>query len=692
MKINKILAAGVAATLAVSSLAAVVGAEETERSWDMKVTYGKAEYKPVANQSIAEDLDSSVYGVKNYTPLTSATFANDKGDLVDTNMDGQVDFRDFDGFIPILVESNGFEGDFTGATITVKGWIKDNGTGDAIPKTATTKLQKFIIEDDADNVLANYIAPLYYTSAPEGQWMPTDFIGYDSIKIDTTTCKDEKVSGLYKNEYQTATTGIDKGFYLIAGDAANELEMKSENGNWVIMADDEATSIKNAGVGAGAGTIAYVKFALAPAMVYGDPTDPTDLVAPWFAFNDEAKAQAAITNDYNMDTKTGDFGMILTNYGAATPGNPMTADEIVGMDDTATGILHETAKLIGLNGIVINWKVAATSTYDELAWLPVTDGYPTFGAWYEDTYRAPYDNKTIVRDEVYCLSNTADYGSGNFAAGAEGVHQSYETIKYNKGDAPSGFKGFASQVADFFNKAKKGKITFTFTAKVDDNGTAWNNGGIPSTEVGIKNTLGNMTANDFALFVNYGHTTGSLQAVTEIDAYAGKVSFDISEILDQLNGQTIGVVSDVYYGLTKAASQVKSANGKNGYREGFWVEEVKFTKDDAASATDADAVKTEDDDDDVIADDDDDVIADDDDDDDVTADDDDDIFAEDDDDDDASIIADDDDDDDDVNGETDIVTDDTTEDDDVNPGTGVGLAVIPAIVAAAAAVVSKKRK
>ena len=377
-----------------------------------------------------------------------------------------------------------------------------------------------------------------------------------------------------------------------------------------------------------------------------------------------------------------------TRYIVVTKG----ADEIFGIPVATDLAIDEIATLIGANGIIINWKVAATSTYDELAWLPVTDGYPTFGAPYTDQYRAVYDNKTIVRDEVYALSLTGDYGSFNFAPGAEGVHQSYDTTTYNKGDAPNGFKGFASQVADFFNKAKKGKITFTFTAKVDGNNTAWNNGGIPSTEVGIKNTLGGMTANDFALFVNYGHTTGSLQAITEIDAYAGKVSFDISEILDQLNGQTIGVVSDVYYGLTKAASQVKSANGKGGYREGFWVEEVKFTKDDAASATDAEVVKTEDDDDDVIADDDDDIIADDDDDDDVTADDDDDIFAEDDDDDDASIIADDDDDDDDVNGETDIVTDDTTEDDDVNPGTGVGLAVIPAIVAAAAAVISKKRK
>ena len=192
-----------------------------------------------------------------------------------------------------------------------------------------------------------------------------------------------------------------------------------------------------------------------------------------------------------------------------------------------------------------------------------------------------------------------------------------------------------------------------------------------------------------ALFFNYNQSTGSLISIGEVDAEAASITFDISNILDDMGGLVKGNISDIYYGLNKGLEYKSDIYGKA--KVGYIVEKVTLEYDDAAAVVDANT------DDDAAADDDAAVVvADDDDDDDVIADDDDDIAADDDiieddddDDDDAGeIIEDDDDDDDDVNNDVDYVD----ADDDANPGTGVGLAVIPAIVAGAALVVSKKRK
>ena len=173
----------------------------------------------------------------------------------------------------------------------------------------------------------------------------------------------------------------------------------------------------------------------------------------------------------------------------------------------------------------------------------------------------------------------------------------------------------------------------------------------------------------------------------KLDPTAGTVTFDISDFLKDCGGLTKATLENIYYGLDNGIKYNATTN-----KYGLWVSKVELSYDDAGVAVDANT------DDDAAADDDAAVVvADDDDDDDVIADDDDDIAADDDiiedddddDDDDAGeIIEDDDDDDDDVNNDVDYVD----ADDDANPGTGVGLAVIPAIVAGAALVVSKKRK
>ena len=294
----------------------------------------------------------------------------------------------------------------------------------------------------------------------------------------------------------------------------------------------------------------------------------------------------------------------------------------------------------------------------------------------EYPFMAVTDNgdKTLTRHEINLLSysNALYATSGSANSGYDG-DQSYNDN--GLGDTPYYFAGFASQVADFFNKQTNGKITFKFTTATAESSSAWVNGGIPSTQVGIKNLLGDATANDFAMFFNYNQT-GSLQAIASVDKDAGEVTFDISNVLDQLNGQTIGVINNIFYGLTKGVYY------KDIDAIGLKVETVtlSYDEDDAADIDNTDDTDdTTDDTDDTI----DDTIDDTDDTDDTTDDTDD---AEDD----ANI-----------DGNTDNAADDNNAagdtvivkpSDDSNPDTGVALAVVPAAIAAAAVVVSKKRK
>ena len=197
-----------------------------------------------------------------------------------------------------------------------------------------------------------------------------------------------------------------------------------------------------------------------------------------------------------------------------------------------------------------------------------------------------------------------------------------------------------------------------------------------------------MKSTAFALFFNYNATTGSLVSIGEVDADALTVTFPMDEVLDALNGNTIGTIQDIFYGMNKGVNYVDTeilSEDDQGNTivekvtaEGYLVESVTLAYDeDAADDTDIE------DDDDATIDDDDDAVVDDDDDDATIEDDDDDAVV--DDDDDA-------DDDTDVDGDVDEPVTPADDDDDANPGTGVALAVVPALVAAAAVVVSKKRK
>lgn len=282
------------------------------------------------------------------------------------------------------------------------------------------------------------------------------------------------------------------------------------------------------------------------------------------------------------------------------------------------------------------------------------------------------NGQTILRNDVWVMSVTGANRSQNQVNKYDG-NQTYTDD--GRGTNPNEFGGLASQVADFFNYQNNGQIIMHFIDPA--RATTWTSNGIPSTEVGLRMALG-QTA--IALFFNYEESTGSIQTIGTVDKDALTVTFDMEDVLKDFGGLTKANLHDIYYGCNNGL-----AYGDPYNNTGFAVDKVTLQYDDAPAAVDAQVADDDDDDDDAAV-----VVADDDDDDDDIAADDDVIEDDDDDDDDdaGEIIADDDDDDDDVNNEVDYVEGD----DDANPGTGVGLAVIPAIVAAAAVVVSKKRK
>ncbi|MBR5091390.1 MAG: hypothetical protein IK093_18350 [Ruminiclostridium sp.] len=312
------------------------------------------------------------------------------------------------------------------------------------------------------------------------------------------------------------------------------------------------------------------------------------------------------------------------------------------------------------------------------------------------------NNTTIGRKDVWALSITNDHYSDSYSTGSwydDEANQSYNNDDVHDGTVKRAFAGLASQAADFFNKQDNGKIIFKFANPASTSST-WVNGGIPSTEVGLKSAI---AGTNFGMFWNYDLSTGQLVALGQVDSDALTVTFDVSQILDDMGGLTKGNLADIYYGMNSGKTYGTPYNFT-----GYLVEKVTFEYDDAESETDAETETVDDTDDDTETvddedddyeeeDDDDDYVEDEDDDDDYFIDDEDDddddayIEDEDDDDDTAAVVVEDDSDDTDTNNDVVIVTP-VKEDDDANPGTGVGLAVIPAIVAAAAMAISKKRK
>lgn len=684
MNMKKVLAAGVAATLAVTSLAAVASAEET-RSYDMVTTYGKAVYTPtVAKGAQAIDpgsdydfvVDTSATPAEYRTfAVTDATFNPES--LEDTNGDGVVNELDYDMFIPFEVSASFADMfKFVGSlSVTIKGKkIASNGAS-TVDLTQTAQLVKVAsVNGDAS---INYILPVYNNGGPTtNAFVPERFVQIDEISFTATPSnKTFSFSGLTKEVYEDLIGQKDDDGnpapwkVSVAWDtAAEEIQVYNNNGDivapWVLTWTEGGCEAANI----------FIELA-------------DGFVADAFG-NDKANVI------YKVDDYVGsnNGGIILGTGYTVADSSDTASGAAAGSTDLSGGLLMSKIRSMLQTGVGIALQAdyGQFSTEDRPAWMPMTDLTGVIGR--------------LERNDIWNLSDTSDYDSLGLWSWAydEGSYedwvdnQTYTIEDYNKGTQARGFSGLASQVADFFNLQKNGKIEFVFDAYTPAAAVnTWKTGGIPSTEVGLRNFLEAAKVKDFALFVNYMSSTGSLQSNATLDVATGSVVFDISDILKDMGGFTKGNVNDIYYGL---------ANGINyNGAVGLWVSKVILSYEADAAVSGDEATKDdekeeevkEDDKGDVAVDEDDDEgeieIADDTDDaaDDTADDDDTDIVIGDDDDDDATVVVTPDDD------ATVVVnpgTDKTPAGADENPHTGVALAVVPMIAAAAAMVISKKRK
>lgn len=652
MKMRKIFAAGIAATLAVTSLASVAGATLVPRTFDMRYSTGIWIYDGGFTGEKAEQLGDNF---KFVTPASGAKPVNYKiagvDDLAggattvgDTNNDGTVNYQDFDAFVPLKISASGLPASvMSGLKVKIEGRKYDNGNLINVTQTATLIPVASVNGDST----WNYVLPIYVGTSPDGAFMPEIFSAVDRIEVQTDALKSVVLYDLDYDEYTeintnkgtlktgatTATHPID-----IVGSAAKYDDWYNTNG-W--------TTAKVSAYGT---TDAGLTIELA------------------------AGADAALTTNllYKITAVSGD----ADNGSLALTGTAIPYAAVTPADNANAGVnlIHEINVLLK-GGLTAKWTARGNGVIDNnnLAWMPVTGN----------------NDGVIYREEVKLLSSTDDYNSYNiWDAANRDYNQTYNedtTENFNRGTNPEGFAGLASQIADHFNGQLNGKIIFYFRSKVDatgDNGPSWYKGGIPSTEVGLKNYWSTgAQEKDFALFFNYNTTTGSLQADAKLNPYDASVEFDITAVLQALKGQTVGTIHDVYYALTSGAEY-------NNNVLGLYVEkvELQYEKSDAAAADAAtDETKTEepakeepksDDKADEIE-----------------------VEIPDDTEepDDATVVIEEPDDSttvvDNTNDNTVVVNPGTTTPAaDENPHTGAALAVVPAALAAAAMLISKKRK
>ena len=153
-----------------------------------------------------------------------------------------------------------------------------------------------------------------------------------------------------------------------------------------------------------------------------------------------------------------------------------------------------------------------------------------------------YYNKEVKYD--YAFIGNTDLDRDGVASRNEIRILSYSELGVGRGI--SGFEGLASQITNFFNKKTNGKIIFNLTTAAPLLSQVWNEGGIPSTQVGIFDTTQKISNDVIGLFFNYD-TTGSLLARGKI--VNNSIEFDISDVLKAIDGNTIATIRTVYYGL-----------------------------------------------------------------------------------------------------------------------------------------------
>jgi|GEM_PF-1642204 len=663
MKMNKIMAAGIAATLAVTSLASVASAE-VAREFEMKYSTGVWTYTgTIVSGAKSEQLGDEFGFVKPTDGTKANTFAIKTlaEAAADTNLDGAQDYQDFDAFIPLTVASaNGVPASAMGdLTIEIKGRNYDNGNLVNITQKIKLLPVAQATLDGAVNAAVNYVLPIYAGGSAIGDFQPELFSAVDTIEIKAGSLKNIAIANMTKAEYKTI-------FDKRAADkqAGNKTYLQGNAGGHI-------------------------------ATVYTQ--NWYDAINGWWEQLNTTDAAGTYTNDAALTIRLAAAAPTAANLVYQVTGAAGTVGKSSTLQITGTSIAYATATEPNVAPTTAAGKLCGAELIKEIntllsggltaKWVAddegiIGDNYAEMPVTIAHNYNT---DPTIYRAEVKLLSRTNDVTSNNiWSAGDTDNDQTYTVEDYNKGTNAKGFAGLASQVADFFNHQTNGTISFHFVASsTSSSGFDWLSGGIPSTEVGLRNFLENANPKDFALFLNYETSTGSLQSDAIIDVYSGTVTFDISASLTALGGQTIGTIHDVYYALAKGIDYDKDGN----YR--LKVDKVILAYDeaaaaDAATATDEEEKKEEvkeepkaDDKADEIE------IADD---------------TEEPDDEDSTVVIDEPDD-------SQTVIDNTADNTvvvnpgnnvapaaDENPHTGVALAVVPAALAAAAMIISKKRK
>ena len=276
-----------------------------------------------------------------------------------------------------------------------------------------------------------------------------------------------------------------------------------------------------------------------------------------------------------------------------------------------------------------------------------------------------YTDKEIRFD--YPFLPATDRDNDGAISRNEVIRLSYSLLGEGKG--VPGFEGLESQVAAFFNKQTNGKITFKVTTAPATVVSTWNNGGIPAYYTGIfAPTTPIATNNLVALFFDY-ESTGSLIASSKLDA-DGTITFDISQVLTDMGGNTLASLRSIYYGL------VGGINYDDIPAKGIKVEQVilSYEDEDGEEVETTIPVITDDDEIEDEIDPDVDII----------------VIPE------ETTVA--------TTTEADIVLEEdpveevitnagkSVEGEDENPRTGVALAIIPSLIAGVAIFTTKKRK
>lgn len=289
-----------------------------------------------------------------------------------------------------------------------------------------------------------------------------------------------------------------------------------------------------------------------------------------------------------------------------------------------------------------------------------------------------YVSKEVKND--YPFLATTDLNSDGIITRNEIVRLSYS--EYGTGKGVAGFEGLASQIAGFFNKQTNGTITFKVTtapAVITGNWSA----GIPVPNNFMNTTIPDIKNNVIGLFFNY-ETTGNLMTPATINDN-GEIVFDITNVLKDVNSNTIALINSVHYGLVGGmvykempTRGIKIEQITLAYTNEDKVVETTIIDDTTEPITEPTTVETivenvdtEDEDETTVA-----------------------IEDSDDDDDDAVIITDDTEDDTDaeiVDDTIEIINDTTPVETDENPNTGISLFLAAPVLCVAVGIASRKR-